>query len=229
MTGYVKIADEDLDGFSGTLVGVAAFTQKLMQIFKFEHVPLVLDEDWKGALKKVYGIADNVESKIPSPYCYIKITNIGLREGTHNAKTIARSGSGYNISGEESGDLSNSNVEKNYHYWGDIQIELCVGYREFQKFFAFCEKLSIAIKSGGFACFPIVEGNRWSVTVDQSASSIPIQLATKDDASNPHWFTLNHALTIWTQFGVSVEVPKLNNEGVVTTNIRAERQHGRNQ
>lgn len=219
MANFILIQDADLDSFSGGLIACSAFTQKFAQLFEIKHIPLVMDDDWKGALRKSYNIQDHVESKLPDPYAYIKVSNLGVRQNSHNAKTIARSGSGYKVSGEATGDLSNASVEKTYHYWGDVAIELCVGFRDFQKFFAFCEKLSIAIAAGRFACSVNMNGGQWVINVDQSASSIPIQPTTKDDPSNPAWFMLSHQLTLWTQFGVSVKVPKLNNEGVIQTNV----------
>jgi hypothetical protein len=221
---YILADDADYDQFSGTLVGISVITAKLKQLFKFKHIPLVLNDNWQGALTKAYGIADNIEKKLPDPYCYLKVSSFGVRDDAHNLNQSMRNGTGFNTRGSDTGDLSNALLDMQYFAWAKVNIELCVGFRNPIAFFAFCEKLSIAIRARRLSASANFDGNVFDVYADPQQSEISPTMMTTDDATTAGWLTLNHALTVHTQFGTSIAVAKLNNEGIITNNVEVIRE-----
>lgn len=221
---YILADDADYDQFSGSLVGISVITAKLKQLFKFKHIPLVLNDNWQGALVKAYGIAHNVEKTLPDPYCYLKISSLGVKEDAHNLNQSMRNGTGFGARGASTGDLSNALLDMQYFAWAKVNIELCVGFRNPLAFFVFCERLSIAIKARNLAATANYENNSIGVYADPQQSEISPVMMSTDDATTAGWLTLNHALTIHTQFGTSVGVAKLNNEGNITNNIEVYRE-----
>lgn len=223
VTDYILTDDLDLDQYSGVMIGLSVVTAKLKQLFKFRHIPLVLSDNWQGALTKSYGISDNVEKKLPVPYCYLKISSLGVRDDAHNLNQTLRNGTSFSYRGEDSGDLSNALLTMHYHAWAKFNIELCVGFRDPVAFFSFCEKLSIAIRARRISSLAQYEDYQFSVWVDPSQSEISPNPMTTDDGATAGWLTLNQQMTVFTQFGASQAAAKLNNEGNITTNVEVQR------
>lgn len=221
---YILADDTDYDQFSSVLFSISVITLKLKQLFKFQHIPLVLNDNWQGALTKAYGLESNVEKTLPNPYCYIKISSLGVRDDAHNLNQIARNGSGFRIKDADSGDASNALLMMQYHSWGRVNVEVCVGFRNPVAFFSFCEKLSIAVRSRQLSATAQFEGNVFSVFADPNQSEVSPNPMTTDDAASAGWLTINHALTLNTQFGSEQAVAKFNNEGTVQHNIEIQRQ-----
>lgn len=220
---YILADDADYDEFSSVLFSISVLTLKLKQLFKFEHIPFVLNDNWQGALTKAYGIESNVEKTLPNPYCYIKVSSFGVRDDAHNLNQTSRSGTGFRIKDADSGDSSNALLMMQYHSWAKVNVEVCVGFRDPTKFFSFGEKLSIAIKSRQIAATAEFEGNVFTVFADPNQSEISPNPMTTDDPASAGWLTINQALTLNTQFGSEQAVAKFNNEGAVQHNLEVQR------
>ncbi len=221
---YILADDADYDQFSSVMFSISVITLKLKQLFKFQHIPFVLNDNWQGALTKSHGIASNVEKTLPNPYCYLKISSLGVRDDAHNLNQTSRNGSGFRIKDAESGDPSNALIMMQYHSWARVNIEVCVGFRNPVAFFSFCEKLSIAIRARQLSATANFEGNSFNVYADPNQSEVTPNPMTTDDATSAGWMTLNHALTLNTQFGSEQAVAKFNNEGTVQHNLEIQRQ-----
>lgn len=211
MAKQTEVSDDAL-----SFVSCEGFKQKFQFVHGFEHFAFNQSEGTSAeAIRKLMGNTNDVP--IDYPYGFFSISSIGHDTTGPNAKNAARNEAGRSVSG----DMSNTDIFKLYRLQVKLNIEVVLRFNKFNQMLKFVEKFVWALAAKGYNTGVKLEsGDSWNVIVGGDAT-ISIPKMTIDDETRPGIYEIVHQLEITTQIGQDVEVPKLNNQGVVTTNLVA--------
>jgi hypothetical protein len=207
---------------NGVLVALSTVQKQIVDKFGFDVCPFVTTDDWmsavkKARLKKHQETSDKTVTGdiILYPCAFIRMNTFGIAEDAHNVPNIVAAGSGYTYTS----DLTTASAVKHYKLWATVELTLNAKFLDFEEYVNFGEYLSILIKAKRLNTEIFVgDTDKWTVSVTGS-SIINHADALMDANEGPGVFTLTHPLTVKTQFGGYKEVPKVNNEGRVTTSL----------
>lgn len=209
---------------SGIEITISAFMMKFRQLFDIDIIWITDEESVIEAIRKHRKDARGIDNNDTDlyPFATIKITSAGVSDDAPNPRVTARSGSGLSISG----DMDNTYILKHFKFWSNINCELEIKTNSLQSACKLVERLSIACCTKAFYTGVNIEADdhggtdAWNVIV-QGARSVAFPTSSNEATDGPRVYKINHSLEMRSQFGEYKAVPKINNEGLVTTNIVA--------
>lgn len=211
MAEQTEVSDDAL-----SFASCEGFKQKFQLVHGFKRFAFNQSEGTSAeSIRKLLGNTNDVP--IEYPYGFFSITSIGHDTSGPNAKNVARNESGRAVSG----DMSNTDIFKLYRLQVKLSIEVVLRFDRFNQMLKFVEKFVWALAAKGYNTGIVLDNkDSWNVIVGGDAT-ISIPKMTIEDETRPGIYEIVHQLEITTQIGYDVEVPKLNNQGIVTTNVVA--------
>lgn len=211
MAKQAEVSDDAL-----SYISCEGFKQKFQMVHGLERFAFNQSEGTSAeSIRKLMGNTNDVP--IEYPYGFFSISSIGHDTAGPNAKNAARNEAGRAVSG----DMSNTDIFKLYRLQVKLTVEVVLRFDKFTQMLKFVERFVWALAAKGYNTGIVLENkDHWNVVVGGDAT-ISIPKATIDDETRPGIYEIVHQLEITTQIGYDVEVPKINNEGRVTTNVVA--------
>lgn len=199
-----------------TFASCEGFKQKFRNVHGMDNFAFNQSEATNvESIRKMLGNTN--DEPIPYPYGFFSISSIGHDQSGPNAKNAARNESGRSVTG----DMSNTDIFKMYRLQVKVNIELIMRFDKFADMLEFVEKFVWALASKSYNTGMILDDrDQWNIIVGGDAT-VTIPKMTIDDESRPGIYEITHQLELTTNIGMDVEVPKLNNQGIVTTNVVA--------
>lgn len=190
------------------------FKQKFQRVHGFKRFALNQTEGaTTEAIRKLLGNTN--DQPLEYPYGFFSISSIGHDTSGPNAKNVARNGTSISVVG----DMSNTDIFKHYRLQVKINVEVVLRFDSFMSMLKFVEQFVWAVAAKAYNTGIIIdEKDHWNIIVG-GESTITIPKQTIDDETRPGIYEIVHQLEITTQIGQDVEVPKINNQGIVTTNV----------
>lgn len=186
------------------LLGFQKSFKARMGIDKF---PLVMHNDHKGAIKKAY-------KSDAYPYGYFRVTDIAMDTTMQIPKAIQRYASSTSFD-----EMTNSLVDQNYMFPCNLTIECFYYDNSPDTTMMFAQRLAIMNACRAFSFNVSIPSTQWWVDLVSSSESVPIPVVDIDDESKPMVSELTFGYTAKSKIGIVKSVPKINNEGKITTNV----------
>lgn len=206
---------EDFDESTtiGTVVAYQVLALRFLKLFK-HRLPLIQHDNVKGAINKLNRRNMGTETSSMYPFFHVSISSTGLKEDAHIPKNIAKWGSGFTVDPES----ANSMGTKHYTFWSETTFDFTAEFSDFVAMMQFVDTFAIALAAKSLSSGATIENEQWTVIVS-GPSQISIPKATTEDEARPKVYQLTHQITVYSHIGELQDVPKLNNEGRIETNI----------
>ena len=143
------------------------------------------------------------------PYAYMSVNAIGLPEGGLNGATLGRHGTGMSLS------QANATLTKHYMFPISVQLEFHYITDNTLDALLFMNKALLLMNTKKLSFRLTVNGVSGVVGIICDNTEIQLPRADKDNEVDPegHDIALNYRIATWT--GVSREVAKVNNAGII--------------
>lgn len=206
---------EDFDDSTtiGTVVAYQVLALRFLKLFKY-RLPLIQHDNVKGALNKLSRRNAGTETTPMYPFFHVSISSTGLKEDAHIPKNIAKWGSGFTVTPED----DNAMGTKHYTFWSETTFEFTAEFNDFISLMKFADTFAIALAAKSLSSGAKVDNEEWTVVIT-GPSQISIPKATTEDEARPKVYQVTHQITVYSHIGELKDVPKVNNEGRMTTNI----------
>lgn len=188
-----------------TLIG---FRKTISRHLGLRTLPFILHDNPKAVVRR--------EQNREYPYGFFRLNGFEiLRDGQAN-KTLRRHGSTLTLD-----DITDAAISKGYLFPCMLGVELHFIHNDPQEVLHLIEKTSILGAVDGFSYKVTMPGSSdWVVGVQMNEGPIDIPQVELESETDAAAFDITLNFNLRTRVGVVKDVPKINNEGAVTQNIK---------
>jgi hypothetical protein len=186
-------------------MSMIGFRQTISKHLGLKALPFISSDNKKAVLSR--------EQQSTFPYGYFILTSFEIKKDSLNVKSISRHASSVTLE-----DITNSMIQKAYMFPATLEIELHFVHNDIRECLSLIEKVSIlgAIDKFSFKVdMPGCTSFMASVNLQQGPIAFPqVELENPEDAAA---FDIVLNFSIDTKVGIVKSVPKINNQGTVTS------------
>ena len=188
-------------------MSLIGFRKTLSQHLGITSMPMIMHSNVKAILRREQG---------PEfPYGYFKLTSFEIDKDKQAVKTLRRHGSTITLD-----QITNAMVSKGYLFPTKLTVEVHFVHNDVREVLKFVEKLTILGAVDAFSFTVNMPGaTDWTVGVEMDSGPVSIP-DVEFESDDPNSFDITINFTLNTKAGVIKAVPKVNNEGNVTTSYR---------
>lgn len=202
--------DRIIDKNSPAYLTLLGFRNLCQRFFKIKDLPLIQSQDVKREIRQ--GVdAQNVNMQ-KYPYAYFSLTNLSLTKDQQSLKNIGRNSNGYTLE-----EIANAMVRKAFMFPASIGVELHYITNDLVDAVDFSTRTLILATTGKLNFKITHEGTEWTVLVVPQSEDVSFSRTDKDNEPDPEGMDLVIAFSLQTRLGSMRDVPKVNNDGIVTT------------
>lgn len=209
----INLLDGVTNKTSPLVVSMAAFLKNIARFSGIKQIPLVATDD-------EYDKQDRGNDIEEYPYAFMRMTNIEFILDRQNTKAAARHG--YPIADLNDPDaiVTNAAIPKQFLFPVRVSLEMTYKTNQFSDVITIIEKMCLLSISGTLT-FKVHAPMYPEITniVKLESPSVPITPAEINSSAEPGAHKLTFNFTLESYSGIFKDVPKINNEGKVTTNI----------
>lgn len=201
----------DSDKTLSSMLAYQGLALKFKLLFGMD-LPLIQHDNVKGEIRKIRGTS--VKDETLYPFAYVRFSTTGLTPDAHVTRLISKFSSGSSLDPEQ----DNAFIRKHYTFWSTSNLEFMAEFSSIIECINFIDKFSVVLASKSLTTGISVDGESWNIIVSGDPS-LTVPQGMRDDETGPFVYKLQHQLTVQSHIGETRSVPKLNNEGIIDTNI----------
>ncbi len=173
------------------------------------NIPIISHNNTKVILRR--------ESDVSYPYAYIVLNDFRVLRDQAPNKSIARRGNLIHTS-----EVTNSTIVKGYFFACEVNFELHWVHNQITDVIKYIEKLQILGAIDGFSFgVKVPNANEFIASVELPDGATSFPRAELDEPVDPSGIDVNTSMVLKTKIGLTRDVPKVNNEGIVTQTVSA--------
>lgn len=207
--------DRILDRNSAAYLSLTAFREAVKKFYGLASLPLIQTQDVKREVRKHTLGSENDQVANIYPFSYFNIASMAIDKTQFAVKTIGRASMGFTFD-----DLENAVLKQAYMFPASIQVELHYVTNDLVRALDFSTRALIVSVTGKLNTRVTHDGAEWIVSSMVDGDSISFPKADKDQEEDPEGYDITVTMTINTKLGVMRDVPKVNNRGHVTTDVK---------
>jgi len=204
--------DRILDKNSPAYLTLLGFRNLCQRFFRIKELPLIQSQDVKREMRQ--GVDSQNVNMERYPYSYFALTNLALTKDQQSLKNIARNSTGYTLE-----EIANAMVKKAFMFPASIGVELHYISNDLVDAVDFSTRTLILAQTGKLNFKITHEGAEWTVVVVPQSEDVSFSRTDKDNEADPEAMDLVISFSLQTRLGSMRDVPKVNNDGIVTTAI----------
>lgn len=207
--------DRIVDRNSAAYLTLTTFREAAKKFFGLKSLPLIQTQDVKREVRRRTLGSENDQVANVYPYSYFNISSMAIDKTQFAVKTIGRASMGMTFD-----DLQNAMVKQAYMFPCTLQVELHFVTNDLIRAIDFSTRALIVSVTGKLNSRVELDGVTWVISTAIDGDSISFPRADKDLEEDPEGYDITITATINSKLGVMRDVPKINNYGHVTTDMK---------